>query len=466
MKDAPAPHSRMLEGMRFLLFVAGVLPLLGESLVIRNVTVIDATGAPAHPHTNVAVSGDRIVAIGPKAALNGARVVDGTGKFLIPGLWDMHVHLWESDPMFGLYVANGVTGIRDMGSELQRTLAWKREIQVRKRVGPRIFTSGPAIGPPVQEAGKLARIPVTDSYQAQRAVDSLDDDGADFVNILSGLPHDVYMAVAYRARLLRIPFEGHLPDSVTFAEAINARQRTIEHLFGMPLALSAAETEVRTERSDALAKNDPTAPANAREHSYDSLSENKAKELFQQAARYGTWQCPTLTLRERMALLNAEQLATDARLKYVPKKIVKTWEDPREQRKKRTIEELWASKKEYEKCLQIAQWIARSGSDLLAGTDTGDPYVLPGFALHDELKLLVDAGLTPMQAIQAATRNPARFFRLETTLGTVEKGKTADLVLLDADPLQDIRNTQKVDSVILRGRLFTRKDLEKLLAVQ
>ena len=456
----------MLGRMRFLVWCLLALPALGETLVIRNVTLIDATGAPARAHMNVAVSGSRIVAVGPGAALKGARVVDGTGKFLIPGLWDMHVHLWETEPMFGLYIANGVTNIRDMGSELSRTLQWKRDIAARKRLGPRIFTSGPVIGPPIKNTGKLPRIPVSTADEAGRAVDRIDDSGADFVKIVSGLSQETYTAVAYRARLLRIPFEGHMPDSVTLAEAINARQRSIEHLFGLPVALSSEESEVRTERAAAIASRDPAAMKKVREHIYSTWSEAKAIELFQQAGRYGTWECPTLTLRQRMALLNAEKLATDPRLKHVPKSVVKTWDDPRAELKKAESDDLKVAAEDFQKCLQIVAWMKRAGVDVLAGTDTGDDYVLPGFALHDELKLLVDAGLTPMEALQSATRNAARFFKIENTAGTVEKGKTADLVLLTADPLKDIRNTGKIEAVVVGGRLLVRKDLDRLLTVQ
>jgi hypothetical protein len=319
------------------------------------------------------------------------------------------------------------------------------------------------IGPVLKNPGKLPVIAVRTPAEAQSAVDRIDDSGADFVKIISGLSRDLYMAVAYRARLLRIPFEGHLPESVTFNEAVESRQKSLEHLFGLPYMLSTEEKEIRAERA---AAKDRETIRKLRDRIYSTWSEQKGREMFQQGTRYGTWQCPTLTLRERMSLINLEQLATDARTKHIPKKVIATWEDPRSDLKDVTPEQLAEAKDDFQKCLQMTQWIKRSGADLLAGTDTGDPYVLPGFALHDELRLLVDAGLSPMEALQSATRNPARFFKQEATLGTVEKGKTADLVILDGDPLKDIRNTVKIHAVVVRGRLYTRKDLNRLLAVQ
>ena len=173
-------------------------------------------------------------------------MVDGTGKFLIPGLWDMHVHLWESTPMFPLYLANGVTGVRDMGSDFTRTNRWRKE-----PLAPRVYTSGPAIDGKASNEPRLPVVVVTNNNEAVNAVNKLDDDGSDFIKILSRLTPDAYDAVAYRARLLRIPFAGHVPDSISVWRALDARQKSIEHLFGVMLACSSAEDELRTARASA-----------------------------------------------------------------------------------------------------------------------------------------------------------------------------------------------------------------------
>ena len=185
----------------------------------------------------------------------------------------------------------------------------------------------------------------------------------------------------------------------------------------------------------------------------------KAKALFQRFVRFDVWQVPTLTFRQRIDLIGIERLTTDQRLKYIPASIRTTWDDV----KKISPNDLEAGKQDFAKCLELVAAMHAAGVPILAGTDTGDPWVLPGFALHDELALLVRAGMTPLEAIQTATLNPARFLGLEATQGTIQKGKLADLILLNANPLIDIQNTQKIDAVILKGRLLNRHDLNNLL---
>ncbi len=394
-----------------LLALICVFPSLlpATNLIVRDVTLIDATGNPARAHMSVAVTGQRITAIGPAASIpipKGAEIVNGKGKFLIPGLWDMHVHLWRKQSMFPLYIANGVTGVRDMGSNFKQT-----EVNRGKTIGPRVFTCGRAVmGPDLSPA------------DGERIVNKLDDEDVDFVKVQSNIPRDAYFSLAHRARLLRLPFAGHVPDSVTMAEAIDARQRSMEHLFGIPLACSSEEDELRRQRAQAIATKDKTALDRIAERIYETYSEEKATALFRRFVMFDVWQVPTLTLREKNA-----------------------------------------SKRDFDRCLNLVASMRRANVPMLAGADTGDPYVLPGSALHDELALLVHAGLTPLEAIQSATRNPARFLGLESTLGTIQKGKVADMVLLDANPLADIRNTRQISAVILKGALLTRARLNGLL---
>ena len=441
--------------IRIILLALQTAALPAAPLIIRDVTVIDATGAPARPHMSVVVTGQKITAIGPAASIavpKGTAVVNGSGKFLIPGLWDMHVHLWEKQPLFPLYIANGITGIRDMGSDFAQTTAWRKEIAAGKRTGPKIITSGPAVMGPNLSSGKLAVLRVNTPFDGVNAANQLDDQDADFINVLSNIPHDAYISLAHRARLLRLPFAGHVPDSVTIEEAIDARQRSMEHLFGLLLACSSEEFELRRNRSEITA-----------EKLYGTYDSRKAQVLFRRFARFDVWQVPTLTLRQRMDLIGIDQLATDQRLKYIPASIRKTWDDQRDDLKKASPEDLEGGKRDFAKCLELVTAMHRARVPIMAGTDTGDPYVLPGFALHDELALLVRAGMTPLEAIQSATLNPARFLGLEATQGTIQKGKLADLILLTANPLNDIQNTQKIDAVILRGRLLARRDLNNLL---
>jgi hypothetical protein len=197
----------------------------------------------------------------------------------------------------------------------------------------------------------------------------------------------------------------------------------------------------------------------------DTFSPKKAAVLFARLKRNHTWQCPTLTVLRSTAFINDANFRNDPRLKYMTSQMRTGWDPINDFRlKERTSEDYDLARQVYAKQLELVRLMNRAGVEFLAGTDTPNPYCFPGFSLHDELALLVQSGLTPMEALKAATINPARFLGMDQTLGTVEPGKIADLVLLDADPLQDITNTQKIRTVVMNGRAFDRKALNELLS--
>jgi len=443
-----------LKHISLLLLTAALLR--ADSIIIKNVTVIDGTGAPARPGVNVTILAGAIRAIAPGRVVRrkGVQVVDGTGKFLIPGLWDMHVHLWESTPMFPLYLANGVTGVRDMGSDFTHTNRWRKE-----PLAPRVYTSGPAIDGKASNDSRLPIVVVTNNNEAVNAVNKLDDDGSDFIKILSRLTPDAYDAVAYRARLLRIPFAGHVPDSISVWRALDARQKSIEHLFGVMLACSSAEDELRTARASAKEPKDFRA---IQDRMFETYAEGKCLELFRRSTLMRVYQTPTLSLLARMMKIGVTEAAADPRLKYIPARIRSKWENPAEGVDKLSSEQLEQNAKVFNRYVEFVKVMRVARTDILAGTDTGDDYVLPGFALHDELQWLVTAGLTPMEALQTATKNAAEYLNFNG--GVLQRGRLADLVLLDANPLEDIKNTRRVRAVILRGKLLDRKRLDRMLA--
>lgn len=448
--------------MRFALWLLTAALLPSQPLVFRNVTVVDAAGAR---RATVVVGGPRIVAASMLAPVpKGARVIEGKGKYLIPGLWDMHVHLWDRQPMLHLYLAAGVTGIRDMGSDPARTLVLRKEVEAGLRLGPRIVACGPVVDGPGPGIRQAPLITVRDANEGRAAADQVDEAGYDFIKVLSRLPADAYQALAQRARVRRAVFAGHVPEEVSVSEAIDARQRSQEHLFGLALACSWDETRLRARRAEAIAKQDYAALREIRERTYATFSASQCQELFRRMVRYGVWQTPTLTLRKRLSLVGLDRLVEAAELRSVPDEVRAGWQDPREERKRATPEQLQAFAEDYEFHRKLTGMMQRSGVPLLAGTDTGDAFVVPGFALHDELELLVEAGLTPLEALTSATLQPARYLERDKTLGTVEPGKAADLVLLEADPLADIRNTRRIAAVVAAGRLLERKQLDALLA--
>ncbi|MBZ5681504.1 MAG: amidohydrolase family protein [Acidobacteriia bacterium] len=432
------------------------------TLLIEDVTVIDATGAPARPHRTVVVRAGHIEAILPtesQAAAKDALHIDGRGKFLIPGLWDMHVHMvfgeWfprGKEVTLPLFIANGVTGVRDMGGELEVLQQWRKEIAAGTLIGPRIVMSGPMLdGPQPRFPSSIA---IATPEDGRRAVDDLKRRGADFIKLQSLIPREAVFAIAEEARKQGIPFVGHVPDAVRASEASNAGQKSFEHLIGIFEGSSPLEDEFLK---------GPKGPGKFLS-TYDPA---RAAKLFALLAKNQTWQCPTLVWERGGNLIDEADFAHDARAKYVPA----YWKDVTWKRFTDQVvhefntDDLATRKRFVEKELEVVNAMHRAGIPFLAGTDTPPGvYVFPGFSLHEELQRFVAAGFTPMEALQTATLNPAKFLDMEDRLGTIEKGKLADLVLLDANPLEDIRNTQKIAAVIVNGRYLSRADLDKMLA--
>jgi imidazolonepropionase-like amidohydrolase len=436
-----------------------------SSLVLTHVTVIDGTGA-APQETTVLIAGNRISGLGNNfKPPDGATVIDATGKFLIPGLWDMHIHWYDKDSL-PLFTANGVTGVRIMfGFPMHQE--WRREVANGTLAGPRMLIASPIVdGPKPVWPSSVA---VATEAEGRQAVDKVKADGADFVKVYSLLPRDAYFAIAGESKKQGIPFAGHVPYSVSGVEASDAGQKSIEHLTGVLLACSTKEEELSRQLAEAAARAGAgtSIAAESRKQSktlVDTYGEAKAKALFARFAKNGTWQCPTLTVLHAIANLDDEKFTNDPRLKYLPSSFRAAWNPKTDFRlRSMTAEDYANSKRVFQKYLEITGSMSRAGVRIIAGTDVLNPYCFPGFSLHDELEWLVKAGLSPMAALQAATRNAAEFAGMLDSLGTIEKGKIADMVLLDASPLQDIRNTTKINAVIQNGRLLNRAKLDEML---
>ena len=442
-------------------------------LVLAHVTVIDATGAAASSDMTVVIAGGHITALGKSEKTKvpkDAAVVDATGKFLIPGLWDMHAHLTYKE-FLALFVANGVTGVREMGgdpNEFEHLKQWRKQIEERSLLGPRIVTAGVIVDGP-KEIGRRSSLNVANAIEGREAVDYLKQHGAEFVKVYSMLPREAYFAIADEAKKQGLPFAGHVPASVSAAEASDAGQRSIEHFFGVLTACSTNEAEVWNEAAATISKSGIAvfvgAEIRAELKALDTYGERTAATLFARFVRNGTWQVPTLVGWRTLSLPDNSSLANDPRLKYIPRERKEAWKKQLAGLPKSFPAEYAANKQRlFQRQLELLLEMHRAGVQILAGTDTAGLYEYPGFSLHDELGLFVKAGLTPMEALQAATRDPARYFGRLDSLGTVEKGKIADLVLLEANPLEDISNTKKIAAVVLGGKLLLKSKLEEMLA--
>jgi imidazolonepropionase-like amidohydrolase len=450
-----------------------------DSLAITHVTVIDMTGAAPLSDQTVLIEKQRIAAVGPADSIELARatrMVDGRGKFLIPGLADMHVHLTAAgEPdgsrrfMIPLLLANGITTVRDMGGYLESLVPLREEIKKGKRLGPEIVFAGPYLdGSPPSFQPSLV---VTNRAQANEDVSQLVRRGVDFIKVQSMLSRDAYFAIAEAARQEHIRFEGHVPDQVTAAEAADAGQRSVEHLTNVLRACSRDEAKLMREQIYAPPKKETLEQAHARVvrwqgellHSY---SQQAAEALIAKFAAKDVWQTPTLVLLKQDAFPTTQiAAALEEREKYIPPASLALWKKGRsEQMRFVAAEESELRAQLFAKSASLVGQMQRSGVQVLAGTDSPAPYVFPGFALHEELQLLVEAGLTPMEALEAATRKAAEFLGTAKDSGTVGAGKYADLVLLDANPVDDIRNTDRISAVLVRGQLLNRAALEKMLA--
>jgi len=448
-------------------------------LAIVHVTVIDMTGASPARDQAVLIDKEKIVALGSSNSVSipyGAKRIDGRGKFLIPGLNDMHVHLTGAGEPTGsrdfflpLLLANGITSVRDMGGYLDYLVSLRREVDEGKRIGPHIVFAGPYLdGDPPSFQPSLV---VTNRKQAVDDIRSLVGKGVDFIKVQSQLSREAYFAIAETCRAEHRTFSGHVPDRVTAWEASEAGQRSIEHLTCELRACSASEADLMQGQFRILVKKATLAQSKARQLAWqrevlDTFSEQKAAELVAKFHAQQTWQTPTLILLRNDAFPASNlNLTADPNAKYVPEKFVENWRKSYvAQTKNISAEEFSLRSALLEKSLGLVGLMQKGGVKILAGTDSAAPYVIPGFSLHEELALLVKAGLTPMEALQAATRNPAEFLGRLDSQGTIAAGKNADLVLLDANPLDDIHNAQKIRVVILRGKPLDRALLDQLLA--
>jgi imidazolonepropionase-like amidohydrolase len=474
---------RILVGILCLL-VPACAPPQSRIVAIRGVTVIDVSSGSLHAEHTVVVSGDRIAAVGPAQTIavpEAAEIVEGTGGYLIPGLWDMHVHSVGSvdsaagfgapqEWHFPLFLAHGVTGVRNM-NDGTGDLTLKLTQSVRRRLAsgelrgpPRLLSAGPALdGDPPLASRKVV---VRTAAEARAAVEQLATNGADLVKVYENLSREAYFAIMDEARRRRIPVDGHIPFRITPEEAADAGQRTAEHPEALAAGCSTAAEAERTRFASVLA-NYNTLPENEKflamfRHTralYDTRDPAACASAVEAFRRHGV--AVTIDLVAYHHIVHAEEILANARMRLVPSNIRRNWETSLDADVMREFQSILRPIVPLE--LENARFLNERGVVLLAGTDVGVPLQVPGMSLHVELERLVEAGLTPLAALQTATLNPARVLKTVDSLGTVDTGKLADLVLLDANPLDDIRNTQKIRAVVANGHLYRRSDLDQLL---
>ena len=422
------------------LTVAAFGELPAKQLVIAYVTVIDVSTGKALPDRDVVIQGDRITAVedGTSQPEEGATIIDGHGKFVIPGLWDTHVHLTSTtECALPLLVATGITNVRDMGGRLMRIDDWRSRIAAGILVGPHIVRVGPTLNGTSFNSFQM----VAGGPEATRgAIRALQFIGVDAIKVHRRLPRASYFAAADEAKKLGIPLVGHVPIAVTPAEASDAGQATLEHtqtLFEGTFSTTLQEAEL------------PGAIERW-------LASSEADALFAKFVRNGTWVTPTLEGYVEMANLADPSVPRDARYRYVASSQRREFEPQLKAMSPKDLRALAGALED------ATARMHRDGVMILAGTDAAGPRLV-GFSLHQELIEMIKIGMTPAEALQTATLNPARAFGKAADFGAVEPGRVANLVLLDGNPLDRIENTQRIAAVVLDGKAYQRPELDRLL---
>jgi len=428
-------------------------------VAITEVTVVDVAHGRLDGLRTVIADGGRIVSIVPALA---ARIpahalrVDGRGRFLIPGLVDMHVHLFNlssqrapNDWSFPLYIANGVTAVREMrgdAASMALVMRWRKAFDAGEFAVPRILAAGIAV---------YGKSPQDAALQVNAAADA----GADFIKVFSEVPVSHWRAILAAAKLRALPVAGHVPAGVTLLDAAARGQRSSEHLMQAYEACSSIETQLLDERTDlqgdALVERRDAQEARA----LAAFDQATCRQVAKTLAASGHAQVPTLVLANEDSL-DSSSMRADSRWRYLRADERARWQNSLAGY---TAQDAALARQRWPIARRIVAAMHDAGAPILAGTDSPMPGVYPGFSLHEEMAMLVESGLTPREALRSATLAPAEFLHIAATTGAVAVGKRADLVLLDADPTRDIRNTRRINAVLIDGRLLRRADLDALL---
>jgi imidazolonepropionase-like amidohydrolase len=400
-------------------------------LAITRVNVVDVVGGRILSNSTVVIDGATIASVTPNGnAPSGAQIMNGDGKFLLPGLWDMHAHMEASgEAWLPLYVANGVTGIRDMGSALDYILRLRDATASGRLLGPRMFVAGPILDDAPGDWPFRMRVKTPDEGRA--AVQLLKQRGVDLIKVHDNTPKAVFFAIADEAQRQHLPLAGHVPRGLTVEQVVDAGQRSIEHFSnGDVWRMCSRGARYRPD---------------------------ECQSLFHMLAEKGVWQTPTLLATAELLSIGTPRSEIPAeQLAYAGKQLRAMWAGNQTLVNPNALAGMRVTAATSG---VVAADMAKAGVGILAGCDT----MIAGFCVHDELAAMVRGGMPPLAALQTATLNPARYFGIEQTAGSVARGQRADLVLLDANPLSDIANTRRIRAVIVAGRPIDRSALDKTL---
>ena len=437
-------------------------------VLIQNASVIDVNTGEVSGGVSLGIRNDSIVYLGNgNSNISANQTIDATGKYVIPGLWDMHVHFRGGDELIGenknllpVFVANGITGVREAGGDMTTEIfKWRAEMENGLLVGPMIYTSGPKLdGPRATWAGS---IPVVTKEDAVIAIDSLEQMNVDFIKLYdSRVTREAYIWILEEAERRGIRTSGHMPFTVMLEEAVTAGLGSVEHLYYILKGSSSEEQQVTDDNINRKASFWGSMTT-----LMDTYSEEQAQKAFKMLVDNDTYVTPTMHIGNTLSYLDRDDHSADDYLNYIGEGIIETYQG-RIRSAARASEEFVAMRHRLNTAFKnLVPKMSAAGVSLLAGSDSGasNSYTYQGISLHQELAALVDAGLSPLEALQAATINGAKFLRVENFYGTLAVGKSGDVLILDANPLEDITNTQKINTLVMKSKTYSSADLRAML---
>lgn len=445
------------------------------SLVITNAKIVDVVNGKILNNQLIAIKGKTIWAVADTrlaANYKADRYINAAGKYIMPGLWDMHIHLRggtemiaENKALLPLFLAFGVTTVRECGGDITpQVMEWKKQTSAGLLAGPRIFTSGPKLdGPNPTWAGSLT---VETPEQVSKALDSLQKLKVDFVKIYeSKISRDAYLEAVSQAHSRGLKSTGHMPYTVKLTEAVDRGMNGSEHLYYVFKACSAKEDSITTliQQREHTAR--PIGLFAALPALYDTYDDAKAHSLFKYLASKNFTITPTLFVSKTLDEIKTTNHANDSLLAYIGPKLQATYQGRIAGAKRQTDAATQFTLKYAAKAAAMVPQMYAAGVNIIAGSDCGafNSYVYPGSSLHQELKLLVAAGLTPNQALKTATINGAKFLNVSSFYGSLQAGKCSDVIIIDGNPLQDIGAIDQISTVVANGKVYTKGDLDALM---
>jgi imidazolonepropionase-like amidohydrolase len=459
----------------FYLMIATVLFVACQSrkevsLIINDISIVDVEKGEILSNQFIVIQGDSILEVGDQSLLHKYQSpfsIDGEDQFLMPGLWDNHVHFGgadyidENEQLLPLYLAFGVTTVRDASGDISlQVLKWRDEINQGKRLGPKILTSGPklegieSIWPGDLEIGT--------EDELKTALDSLEKLNVDFIKITDNtLKPELFLEAVKQATARGWSVSGHIPTALTIDQVSKAGQKTVEHLGYLMRMTTPFEEEISIARGNGTMSATEAAKLQS-ESKDDSVTLTKYKQLSDQ----GTGVVPTLLISSNIAYLDENNFSEDTILNYLGPKLKESYQWRIERMANDTPEDKQNRKDNFENTANLIPLVKKSGMKIYAGTDAGylNTYDFPGLAIHLELQLLVKYGLTPREALEASIINGPEYFGLDAKFGSIKKGKKANLLILNKNPLEDIEATLAIEGVVKDGQLLGRKKLDQMLA--